>query len=149
MKKNVILSVIFTFSMVLCNAQSKNQFNDLFKEVFIKYMQSEHKNKITIFDDNRTSLYFQQGQIEDDYEVILFNAENFRKAELKKGIHVVLISPIILENNKILIEIVPVYLSQKKKHHFDISKDMSFTYEYWYSCEKKQWEFVQVKINGG
>lgn len=147
MRIKISMIVGFILFITVCHGQSANQLNDLLNESIEKYMLKEHLNQAVFLKEN-VPLDFQFAKtIIDNFEVAFFDKSKCRKSELKKGIKFLRLFPILLKNNTLSITITNVFVTQKGRDITISSGDYS-TYEYQYSCEKKQWELLDIKEGG-
>lgn len=145
--KNIIIITFFIFSVMLCSAQSNNQLNDLLNESIMNCLLKENIYQAVFLKDNVPSDFqFTKTNI-DNYEVVYFDRNKYRKSELKQGIKSFRLLPIVLKDNMLSITIVKVLVSQNG-NNITISSSDYYIYEYQYFCEKKQWELSDIKQKG-
>ncbi|WP_353117498.1 hypothetical protein [Myroides odoratus] len=147
MKIKISIIVGFILSIMVCYGQSANQLNDLLNESIEKYMLKEHLDQAVFLKEN-IPLDFQFAKtVVDSFEIAFFDRNKYRKSELKRGIKSLRLLPVVLKNNTLSITIANVFVIQKDKNITISSGDYS-TYEYQYSCEKRQWELLEIKESG-
>lgn len=147
MKIKISIIVGFILSTTVCYGQSANQLNDLLNESIEKYMLKEHLNQAVFLKEN-VPLDFQFAKpVIDSFEITFFDRNKYRKSELKQGVKSLRLLPIVLKDNTLSITIVNVFVSQKGKNITISSSDYS-TYEYQYSCEKRQWKLLNIRESG-
>lgn len=159
MKNLISIIIVFIFSIMLCSAQSKNQLNELLnssiekhvltKEQLIKegVLLPDYLYKIAFLNDNFPSEFVFSETIAQRYDIDFFDTNNYGKSELKRGIRAFRLLPIDLRHNTLLITIADVLISKKGKEILISSGDYSI-YKFKYSCDKHQWELLNIKEIG-
>lgn len=148
MKKKISIIVSFVFSVMFCSAQTENQFNDLINESIEKHISYKEKliegevlthnylDNIVFLKDNFSENF--RFSITTNHAITFFDESNFKKSDLKNGIRIFRLLPVVLTDNILSITIVEGLISKKRKN-VTITSSESFSYRYKYSCDKKQW----------
>ncbi|MDM1398370.1 hypothetical protein HX049_14515 [Myroides odoratimimus] len=141
-----ILSVIL-ISITNCYGQSVNQLNELLNKSIEKHILEKHLEQAIFLKENVPSDFQFAKIVIDNCEVTFFDKSMYRKSELKQGIKSFRLLPIVLKYNTLSITIASVFVS-KKGNNITISSSDYSTYDYRYSCEKMQWELLDIKEKG-
>jgi hypothetical protein len=121
--------------------------NDLLNESIEEYMLKENLDKAVFLKESVPVDFEFSKAVIDKFEIIFFDRNKYCKSELKKGIKSLRLLPIVLKSNTLSITIANAFVTQKGKNITISSGDYS-TYEYQYSCEKSQWELLNIKESG-
>lgn len=147
------------FSIMLCSAQSKNQLNDLLYTSIEKHISSkgqlikegvllqDYLNRVVFLNDNFPSGFAFSKTLTEKYGIDFFNTNKYSKSELRNGVRAFRLLRIVLNDNTILITIADILISKKGKNILISSGDYSI-YKYGYSCDKHQWELLEIKETG-
>ncbi|MCE7057202.1 hypothetical protein LZF95_21150 [Algoriphagus sp. AGSA1] len=152
-----IVSVIagFMISVMYCSAQSGNQLNGLLATSIEKHIRSKEQlvkegalvrdylDKVVFLNDNFPG-DFPFSKIAEEYSVAFFDDVKYGKSELRSGINVFRLLPVVLIDNTLSITIADGRLS-KKRSSVTISSSGGTTYVYGYSCDTKRWELLETK----
>jgi len=147
MKIKISIVIGFIFSITFCYGQSANHLNDLLNESIEEYMLKENLDKAVFLKESVPVDFEFSKAVIDKFEIIFFDRNKYCKSELKKGIKSLRLLPIVLKSNTLSITIANAFVTQKGKNITISSGDYS-TYEYQYSCEKSQWELLNIKESG-
>lgn len=142
-------------SVMYCPAQSGNQLNGLLATSIEKHIRSKEQlvkectlvgdylGKAVFLNDNFPG-GFSFPEIVEEYGIVFFDDTKYGKSELRNGINIFRLLPLILSDNTLSITIADGRLS-KKRSDVTISSSGGTTYVYGYSCDTKQWEFLMIK----
>jgi hypothetical protein len=145
MKISIIFGLIL--SITVCYGQSANQLNDLLNKSIEKQILKKHLEQAIFLKENVPSDFQFAKTVIDNCEVTFFDKRKYRKSELKQGIRSFRLLPIVLKYNTLSITIASAFVSQEG-NNITISSSDYTTYEYRYSCEKMQWELLDIKERG-
>ncbi len=138
---------LFMFSLSVCSAQSENQIIDLISESINIHLSNKKLDRVVFLSDNICIDSQFYNKINSKYEITFFNKSKYSNSAMKKGIISFKVLPIILTDNILSITIVKVLIIKKGNSIVISSSDYS-SYEYQYSCDKRQWILFEVIEKG-
>lgn len=155
MKRKISVIVGFMLSVMYCSAQSGNQLNELLATTIEKHLRSKQQfvkegtivgdflSKVVFLNDNFPE-DFPFTEITEEYGIAFFDDTKYKKSELRNGINIFRLLPIVLSDNALSVTIIDGRLS-KRGNNVTISSSEGTTYIYAYSCDTKQWKLLEIK----
>lgn len=143
------VSILYSLLLLITvsHGQSNILLNDFLNESIERILSQNNKNQAVFLVDNFPSNFQFSKKNIDTFNVTFFNKNNYKKSELKRGIRTFRLLPFFLKDGSFSISISNVFVTQKAKN-ITISSADFYTYEYQYSCEKRQWELLEIKESG-
>lgn len=103
----------------------------------------DYLGKVVFLNDNFPD-DFLFPEIPEEYGIAFFDDTKYKKSELRNGINIFRLLPVVLSGNTLSVTIADGRLS-KKGSDVTISSSGATTYVYEYSCDTKQWGLLEIK----
>jgi len=113
MKITISLLISFLLATTVCYGQSKNQLRDLYNECIEKHLLKEHLEKAIFLEDNMPGGSQSAKAVIDSSKVSFWDWGNYNKAELKKGMDLLMFHPPVLKDDTLSITIENRLVSKK------------------------------------
>jgi|SRR5690625_610442 len=158
--KRIITILHIVYLSTISYAQSENEFHELINRSFENHIISIEKliddktvandylEKIIFVKDNVPSNFEFSRKLRKKYNLQFFNPKDFNRNELRTGIVIFQMYPLILRNDTISITIGNVVFFKKGKKTFLEYGKLDTTTNYKYSCVKKEWELMNILNKG-